>query len=256
MLCQRHATSKLHEYEQLWNLSTFGFRGEALASISQVAKVTCISKTISSECAYKANYLLGKLKIGEDIQACAGNIGTQLIITDMFHAMPTRKQALRSFKDEHQRMVELVTKYAIHNPNVAFTLKKQQNNLADVVTQSNATTLNNIRLFYTSSLAKELIEIGQQEEEDRFSLQGFISNVNFSLKRANFIIFINHRLVECPSIRRAIEGIYQIFLPKQQHPFVYLSLQLDPHSLDVNVHPAKEVVYSGVCVCDVYVTWV
>lgn len=120
--CERFTTSKLEKYEDLTSISTYGFRGEALASISHVAHLTIQTKTRDSICAYKTSYQDGKVK-GE-IKPCAGNQGTQITVEDLFYNTPQRKQGLKGANEEFQKIHEVVCKYAIHNSNVGFILKK------------------------------------------------------------------------------------------------------------------------------------
>lgn len=128
LLCERFATSKLKHFDDLTGISTFGFRGEALASISQVARVTVITRTDGSNCAYKAYYLDGKmsplpgLTLAEPI-GCAGNQGTTISMDSLFYNLPTRKSSFNA-DDEYLRILQLCQKYAIHWCNIAFSCQK------------------------------------------------------------------------------------------------------------------------------------
>ncbi|XP_038076827.1 DNA mismatch repair protein Mlh1-like [Patiria miniata] len=241
IVCERFTTSKLRQFEDLNNIATYGFRGEALASISHVAHVTITTRTEDSKCAYKGNYADGKLKA--PIKPCAGNKGTQITVEDLFYNVNTRRKALKSASEEHNKIAEVVSRYAIHNSGIAFTLKKQGESSADVRTVQNASTLDNIRTIYGPSVAREVLEIETENSKLAFKLRGFISNANYSVKKCIFLLFINHRLVESSSLRKAIESVYATYLPKNTHPFLYLSLEISPHNVDVNVHPTKQEVH-------------
>jgi DNA mismatch repair protein MLH1 len=222
-------------------IATYGFRGEALASISHVAHVTIITKTAESNCAFKAQYSDGKPK-GEP-KPCAGNRGTQITVEDLFYNIMTRKKALKSPGEEYAKIVDVVGKYAIHNSGVAFTVKKHGQNLGDVRTLNTSSIVDNISTIYSASIVKEILEISCDNQQYGFKMNGFITNANYSMKRLTFVLFINHRLVDCSAIRKAIDAVYSAYLPKGTHPFVYLSLEINPLNVDVNVHPTKHEVH-------------
>ncbi|CEP07599.1 hypothetical protein [Parasitella parasitica] len=247
IVCERFTTSKLNRFEDLTGIATHGFRGEALASISHVAHVMITTKIADSPCAYKALYSDGKLipaKPGQsaDPKACAGNNGTQIIAEDLFYNVPTRKKAFKSISEEYNRILDIVSRYAIHNSGVSFTCIKKGSNVPDVKTSTGATIVENIRLLH-GSVASELLSIDREFDSLGFKMTGYISNANYSVKKMTFLLFINHRSVENSSIKRAIENIYAMLLPKGAHPFVYLSLEIDPKNVDVNVHPTKKEVH-------------
>ena len=128
IVCERFTTSKLSTFADLHSIATYGFRGEALASISHVAHVTITSKTADSPCAYRALYSDGALvaRAGQsaDPKPCAGNNGTQITAEDLFFNTPIRIKALQSPSEEYRHIVDIVTRYAIHNAGVSFTCRK------------------------------------------------------------------------------------------------------------------------------------
>ncbi|KAH1024802.1 hypothetical protein HUJ05_004236 [Dendroctonus ponderosae] len=240
IVCERFTTSKLQEFEDLHKISTYGFRGEALASISHVAHLTIISKTKNDICAYQAEYCDSKLKAKP--KPLAGNQGTIITVEDLFYNMNVRRNALRSPAEEYQKISDVVTKYAIHNALVGFALKKHGAN-NDIRTPVNSTHVENIRLIYGSSIARELLDFNLENDNLQFSCSGYMTNVNYSTKKFQFLLFINHRLVDSPSLKKCIDAVYQTYLPKNSHPFVYLSLELNPNNVDINVHPTKHEVH-------------
>ena len=164
IVCERFTTSKLTKFEDLSSIATYGFRGEALASISHVAHVTITTRTGESNCAFKASYSDGKLVparpgLSADPKPCAGNKGTQITVEDLFYNVSTRRKVLKSSGEEFAKIANVVSKYAIHNSGVAFTLKKQGENMADVRTTNVASILDNIRTIYGASVARELLEV-------------------------------------------------------------------------------------------------
>ncbi|XP_078254043.1 DNA mismatch repair protein Mlh1 isoform X2 [Rhinoraja longicauda] len=241
ILCERFTTSKLQKFEDLASICTYGFRGEALASISHVAHVTVTTKTADGKCALRCNYCDGKLKAPP--KPCAGNQGTQITVEDLFYNLATRRRALKNPSDEFSKIVEVVSRYAIHNSRVSFTVKKQGETAPDVRTLPNASTLDNIRTIFGNAVTRELIEVSFEEPKLALRMKGYISNANYSVKKCIFLLFINHRLVESSMLRKAIEAVYAAYLPKNTHPFLYLSLEILPQNVDVNVHPTKHEVH-------------
>jgi DNA mismatch repair protein MLH1 len=236
ILCQRFTTSKIHNYEDLSSIQTFGFRGEALASITHIARVTIISQTASSVCSYRADYSDGELMTSPP-KACAGLQGTTIIAQDLFYNNPVRLNALKNTAEEYSKCVDVIQKYALHYHKLNFSCKKFGSNKSDINTTSNVNQIDTIKLLYGNTVARELLPI--QSKQKYCEINGFISNANYSMKKVQFILFINNRLVDCTAIRRSIELIYTEYLPKHTHPFVYFSLFLPAHTVDVNVHPTK-----------------
>ncbi|NP_112315.2 DNA mismatch repair protein Mlh1 [Rattus norvegicus] len=241
IVCERFTTSKLQTFEDLASISTYGFRGEALASISHVAHVTITTKTADGKCAYRASYSDGKLQAPP--KPCAGNQGTLITVEDLFYNIITRRKALKNPSEEYGKILEVVGRYSIHNSGISFSVKKQGETVSDVRTLPNATTVDNIRSIFGNAVSRELIEVGCEDKTLAFKMNGYISNANYSVKKCIFLLFINHRLVESAALKKAIEAVYAAYLPKNTHPFLYLSLEISPQNVDVNVHPTKHEVH-------------
>uniref|UniRef100_A0A4W4EWB1 DNA mismatch repair protein MLH1 n=1 Tax=Electrophorus electricus TaxID=8005 RepID=A0A4W4EWB1_ELEEL len=245
IVCERFTTSKLQTFDDLATISTYGFRGEALASISHVAHVTITTKTTNGKCAFRCSYCDGKLKAPP--KPCAGNQGTLISVEDLFYNVPTRRKALKSPSEEYSRIVEVVSSCIFakkHTLNIfSSTLVKQGEMVAEVKTLPNATVLDNIRVVFGVAVSREMIKVECEDQKLAFKLQGYISNANYSVKKCILILFINHRLVESSTLKKAIETVYTAYLPKNTHPFLYLSLEIAPHNVDVNVHPTKHEVH-------------
>lgn len=254
LLCQRFATSKLRTFSDLQNMTTFGFRGEALASISYVsANMNVVSRTKDSEIAFKASYANGTLvpvKPGQssDPKPCAGSQGTFITAEDLFFNVPQRKRALKSASDEYAMALDVVSKYAVHygGRGVGFSCKKAASAMVDLSVPSsiNTSTLDAIGAVYGSKVSKELIEL-QQFSNTTYGTQvrGYISSPNWNARRSVFLLFINNRLVDSPALRRAVLALYSNVLPKGHHPWVYLDLHIEESNVDVNVHPTKREVH-------------
>ncbi|KIM42266.1 hypothetical protein M413DRAFT_444701 [Hebeloma cylindrosporum] len=265
ILAERFTTSKLSTFSDLARITTYGFRGEALASISHVAHLSVVTKTKLDSCAWRATYSDGALvdqKTGKasEPRPCAGNDGTTITIEDLFYNTPTRLSAFRSISEEYSRILDVITKYAIHNPTVSFACRKGGAASPDISTPSASDTPTTIRLLYGHSIAKELIhhqlssskkqrndddmdEDEEEEDPESWMAECYFTNANYQAKKMVFLLFINHRLVESARMKRALESVYTGILPKGSSPFVYLSLQIDPRSVDVNVHPTKREVH-------------
>ncbi|KAI5198412.1 DNA mismatch repair protein MutL [Aureobasidium subglaciale] len=244
LLCQRHTTSKIKEFEDLTSIGTYGFRGEALASISHIAHLTVTTKTMDSSCAWKAYYTnenLTPLKPGQpaDPKPCAGKQGTQITVEDLFYNVPTRRRAFRSSSEEYAKILDIIGKYSIHCKGVAFSCKKHGEAGTSLNVQSHLTVVDRIRTVFNSAVANDLISFEAVNERWGFKSDGLISSANYSAKKSTFLLFINHRSVESTAIRKAIDQTYATFLPKGGKPFVYLSLDIDPARVDVNIHPTK-----------------
>ncbi|XP_016957723.1 DNA mismatch repair protein Mlh1 [Drosophila biarmipes] len=241
IVCERFTTSKLSRFEDLAQIATFGFRGEALASISHVAHLAIQTKTAKEKCGFKATYADGKLQ-GQP-KPCAGNQGTIISIEDLFYNMPQRRQALRSPAEEFQRLSDVLARYAVHNPHVGFTLRKQGEAQPALRTPVASSRSENIRIIYGSAISKELLEFSHRDDVFKFEADCLITQVNYSAKKSQMLLFINQRLVESIALKTAIDSVYATYLPRGHHPFIYMSLTLPPQNLDVNVHPTKHEVH-------------
>ena len=244
IVCERFTTSKLTDFTDLKSISTFGFRGEALSSISHVATLQIITKTKEQPCAYKAKYLDGKIQ--GKVSLIAGNLGTQITITDLFYNVPTRKNSFKSASEELQKIATVITRYAVHNTGVSFHLKKINKAGKQIVivhSQESWTKTDAIGALFGSNISKELIHIKENCQHLKLDIDAYVTNANVSLKKFTFLLFINGRLVECTSLKKSLDLLYQTFLPRGASPFIYMSLKMHPNHLDVNVHPTKHQVH-------------
>lgn len=183
-----------------------------------------------------------KYENGEIIEgptAIAGNQGTTITFDDIFYNSPIQLKTLGLASEEFQKVFDVVAKYAVHNCKVSFTLKKFGENNS-IKTLSSTSPIDTIRIIYGNNVANSLLDVKFSHDNLKFSMNGFISKGDYSGKKRHFLLFINHRLVESKSLKKAIfDEVYNALLPNNVHPFVYMSLEMDPMNLDVNVSPTK-----------------
>jgi len=237
ILCERFTTSKLQLFDDLKSISTYGFRGDALASISMVSRLTVQTKTRKEACAYKSKYENGELIEGPT--ACAGNQGTIIGIEDLFYNVPIRQKTLKLPSDEFQKIYEVVSKYAVHNHTISFTLKKFNENNS-IKTQPSSTPIEAIRVIYGNNIANCLLDVNAADESLKFTMNALITKPDYDGKKGMFLLFINHRLVESKALKKALfDDLYNVLFDVKSQPFIYMSLLIEPSHCDVNVHPTK-----------------
>ncbi|KAF2796256.1 DNA mismatch repair protein MutL [Melanomma pulvis-pyrius CBS 109.77] len=248
ILCERFTTSKLKAFEDLTSIGTYGFRGEALASISHIAHLSVTTRTKESSCAWRAQYADGKLVSSKPGQSAepkpiAGRPGTQISVEDLFYNVQSRRRAFRSSSEEYAKILDMVGRYAVHCSGVAFSCKKHGDHSSGISVPVSASIVDRIRQIHGSTVANELVNFKVEDVRWGFKCEGWVSNANYSSKRTSLLLFINHRSVDSAAIKKSVEQTYSLFLPKGAHPFVYLSLDIDPQRVDVNVHPTKREVH-------------
>ncbi|KAJ3338697.1 DNA mismatch repair protein [Gonapodya sp. JEL0774] len=165
------------------------------------------------------------------------------LVEDMFYNTPIRLRAFRNTTEEYNRIVDVIEKYALHNASVGFSCKKVGASRADVHTPTASSITNGIQLIYGTNVAKELLGVQFEDKANEFSCSGFVTNPNYNMRKLNFILFINNRLVDHSNMKKAIESLFSLHLPKNTHPFVYLALSIKASNVDVNVHPTKREVH-------------
>ncbi|XP_042382837.1 DNA mismatch repair protein MLH1-like [Zingiber officinale] len=240
ILCERHTTSKLSTYEDLQTIKSMGFRGEALASMTYVGHVTVTTITEGQLHGYRVSYRDGVME--HVPKPCAAVKGTQIMVENLFYNIVARRKTLQNSSDDYAKIVDLVSRFAIHNTPVCFSCRKHGANRADVQSVTTSSKLDAIKTVYGISVARELMEISASDDnpdQSIFKMTGFISNANYIAKKTTMVLFINDRLVECSALKRAIEVVYSATLPKAAKPFIYMSIELPSEHVDVNIHPTK-----------------
>lgn len=263
LAAQRHATSKLSSLEDFDTLSSLGFRGEALASMSLVAKLSLITRTARAKVAHEQHYLNGEA-VGM-VKPRARRPGTTVKVEDLFYNLGHRRRSMTP-ATEYQRLLAVVQKYAIHHAGDGITMvveKKTSSSLSQVDFNTGAlssvkslqtndktpsaqttATMDAMVAVYGSSLAKDLREFkcehkGTTADDCQYTCRGLVTTPSqANTSRTTLVLFVNHRLVECPRIKRTLEDAYGEHTKSK--PVAYLSLMVPPTHVDVNVHPSKQ----------------
>jgi DNA mismatch repair protein MutL len=228
LLCiERHATSKISSKDDLFNLTTYGFRGEALSSIAAVSKMIIATKRKDDSLGYCINVSAGKITNLKEIQK---GFGTEIEIKDLFFNTPARLKFLRKDATENTKIKEIVLQEALANPNVSITL--------------NIDGKENIRTS-GKGIENTIIEIfGLSTLKNLKSVEfGYIGNLSLTRSTKDFIFtFVNNRPVKAKIIEEAIIDGYYTHLMKGKYPFAIVNLKIDPKTIDVNVHPSKKII--------------
>jgi DNA mismatch repair protein MutL len=231
---ERHATSKIAKSEDLSNIATLGFRGEALASIASVARVELTSKTEDAAAATRVLIEGGKMR---DVKDAAHPRGTTIIVRDLFFNVPARRKFLRSEATESFHLTNLVTHYALAHPEIAFTLT---NNGREVLRVAPANDLRE-RAYqvFGAEFLDNLLEVnGGHPKIARVS--GFVSAPrDRRTSRDAQYLFVNGRFVRDRLVSRALSEGYRAVLPHGVYPAALLFIEIPLEEVDVNVHPAK-----------------
>ena len=229
---QPHATSKIHSNNDLFNVKTLGFRGEALASIAAVAKVQLITSTTG------LRGTLIKIAGGKQLQKrlVAAAKGTSITVTDLFYNMPARLKYLKTVSTELNRIIDIVDRLALAHPQIAFTLVNEQRNL--IRTSGNGKLQQTIAGIYGRKTAAQMVEI-QQNTSD-FQLEGFISLPQQTRASRQYIsLLINGRYIINFPLMKAVLAGYGSKLMVGRYPIAVVQIQMDPLLVNVNVHPTK-----------------
>ncbi|HHY31824.1 MAG TPA: DNA mismatch repair endonuclease MutL [Firmicutes bacterium] len=231
----RHATSKIRRADDLQNVRTMGFRGEALASIAAVARVELVTRREVDQVGTRVVYEGGSLVQVEDAPSPAG---TAVTCRDLFFNTPARRKFQRRPATELDHIRDTVARVALAWPGVRFRLVQDGRDLLLAQGQPGGDRRAAIASLYGATLAKALLPL--VAGTGRTSIEGFISPPDLSRANRDMQhVFVNGRPVSAPAVARAIENAYARRLPPGRYPVVFLWISTDPASVDVNVHPAK-----------------
>lgn len=228
-----HATSKIEDANDLFSVGTFGFRGEALASITEVSQTTIRSRTPDSDCGFELVVNGGN---HEPIAPCGCPVGTTMEVRQLFYNTPVRQKFLKTAQTERGHIAEAFTRVALANPQVQMTLL----NNGKVLHQLAATESwsERIKAFFGPEIGDNLIPISN--DDDAVSVSGFV--VDPSVSRSNNrmqYLFLNERYIRDRSLQHALSEAYRGLLMVGRYPICFLRMQMPFEMVDVNVHPAK-----------------
>lgn len=246
---ERHATSKIKNIEDLSSLSSLGFRGEALASIAAVSKMECITKTEDSFTGIRYEMEGGIEKKCEEV-GCPD--GTTFVVRDIFYNTPARRKFLKTAATEGSYISELVSKIALSHPEISFRFI--MNGQLKLNTSGNNNLRDVIYRIYGKDITDNVIKV--DNSVNNINITGYIGKPIVSRGNRGLIsCFVNGRYIKSPILFRAIEEGYNGYMMQHKFPFAVFMIDIDPATMDVNVHPSKQeirfsdsdIVYSTLC---------
>jgi DNA mismatch repair protein MutL len=229
---ERHATSKISTYDDLENIKTLGFRGEALASIAAIAQVE-IRTRVENESVGMSFRIEGGERFSTE--ACAMESGTTLAVKNLFFNTPARRNFLKSPATEFKHILDTVQRAALSRPDIYFTFVSDDEIVIDLIPGD---LKNRIAILFGDDLSEGLMECA--EETEYLSVSGFLAKPEYSRRTRNDqYLFLNKRYITNRSINHAVYRAYEHMMIKGSYPFYVLFLDIDPHRIDVNIHPSK-----------------
>lgn len=230
----KHATSKILTEEDLWKISTMGFRGEALASICSVADVTCTSAVKGEPSGFRA--IAKNSEVTKSPAACS--VGTVMEVDNLFECQPARLKFLKSEKTEISYIKDCVKQAALGNPSVGFSLFYKGSKILS--TQPGRDLATRICEIYSNEISDILVKVEKHDVRFKTSISGYVTQPSFPrATRKDIHIYVNSRPVKCPVILKAIDTAYKNLLPHGKYPLCVLNVEVPFEDIDVNVHPQK-----------------
>lgn len=230
----RHSTSKISTAEDLLNIHSLGFRGEALASISMTCKMETLTRSVDSNKGIRV--FLGEGKIIKK-ETVGSPTGTTMIARDLFYNVPVRKKFLKSNLIESNHISDVIYKLALGNPDISFKYIKDSKMI--LKTPGNNDIKSNIFSILGKDYVNNLFEIDYCE--DKFSIKGYMSKNDFYRgNRGHQYIFVNDRWIENKVLTETIEASYKSLIPINRFPIFILFIEIEPNLIDVNIHPTKQ----------------
>ncbi len=230
----KHATSKISTGEDLYAVKTMGFRGEALASIISISKLTCITRTKDFDYGTKVECENSEVKKAQT--GCA--IGTIMDIRDLFYNLPARLKFLKSPKTEFAYINELIQSLALVHPEVAFELKN--NGKVTLKTTGQNDLAQTVKEVFSADIIKNLRPVLKTDRISNLKISGLISTPDYTrASKKDYYMYVNSRIVKCPIFQKSVDMAYKNLIGSR-YPFIILNLEIPPEDVDVNVHPTKK----------------
>ena len=231
MCFERHATSKIHNENDLWSIHTLGFRGEALPSIASVARVTL--NTSDGKEATRVVIAYGQK---ESVSPYPSNQGTEVTVEGLFYQTPARLKHMRSASYESSLIQDVISRFAMSHPEIAFHFINDGRDAFRTSGQGNL--LEVLYAVYGKAATENAIPVAFSDYD--YEVKGYLIKPLISrASRSMMHIFLNGRMVRTYKLYQSVQDAYDDFLPKGRYPMCVLSITMDPHLLDVNVHPSK-----------------
>jgi len=229
---ERHATSKISSADDLFNLSTKGFRGEALASIAAIAQVELKTKQEGKELGSKI--LIEGSEVKEQ-EPCSTSKGTSFSVKNLFFNVPARRNFLKSNPVEIKHIIDEFQRVALAHPDIAFSMYNGEN---EVYNLKKGSFRQRIVGVFSDKYNQKLVPV--QETTDIVSLEGFVSKPEFAKKtRGEQFFFVNNRFIKNAYLNHAVQNAFDQLLSNEQFPSYFLNLTIDPAKIDINIHPTK-----------------
>ena len=228
---QRHATSKLYTTDDLFNISSLGFRGEALPSIASVSDV--LLKTCQNDVGTMIHIKGGKILANTK---CEARVGTSIIVSNLFYNTPARLKHLSSIYAELAHITDYINKMALSYPKVKFKLVNDDKEL--LVTDGSGNLLKVIKAIYGIDITKKMISVSASNDD--YQIEGYISMPEVNRSSRNYMTtIVNGRVIKNTSLNKCINDAYSSFKEDTRYPIVVLLINTDPSLIDVNIHPSK-----------------
>ena len=228
----RHATSKIKIAQDLFKIKTNGFRGEALSSIAAISYVEAVSRKKNDKLAKSIKITGSKIQNNEFKVA---SVGTSISVKNLFYNVPARRNFLKSDSVELKHIIDEFSRLAISNFNINFSFFKDNNEIFDLKTSNLRKRISSI---FGNKVLNELVPI--QEETPLVKIGGFIIKPSGARKsRGQQFFFVNNRFIKSPFLNHAVNSSFQGLLSQKLHPGYFITLDIDPNKIDVNIHPTK-----------------
>jgi DNA mismatch repair protein MutL len=230
---ERHATSKIEDADDLFNIFTLGFRGEAMSSIAAVSEVELQTRTESED---SGSYILIKGGKIQDKKSIGFPVGTTITVRNLFYNTPAREKFLKSDISEQGHVVDVVQKLAMVNTAVSFKLIVNDKNVLH--TPGNGDLLSVLTCIYSKNTAKAMVKLDYGNP--LINIEGYVGKPEIARGNSTYMIFsVNNRIIRSKMLGEAVKQAYKGLLMNNKFPFVVLNLNVQTDKIDVNVHPTK-----------------